>query len=162
MDCNNVIRLMKQQLDALKPIEELLDHNTKQEQTHGISAAEIEALKTYISNMKLAATTATALAEHYKPAPAATAKPAVPEKAENAEAEKTEPEEKPKRRRSTAKKAEAEPVTQEPEQPAPEPVAKPEQPTPIVPVAEPVEQQPAAPVDINALIAAISIDNLSD
>jgi hypothetical protein len=72
MNTGNVNNLMNQQLKALKDIEDLLAHDAKQTATHSIKQEDIEALKTYISTMKLACNTAIALAKHYesKTAPA--------------------------------------------------------------------------------------------
>lgn len=66
MDFNNIIKLMDQQLKALKEIEELLAHNDEQTPTHSINPEDIEGLKNYITTMKKAANTATALANHFE------------------------------------------------------------------------------------------------
>jgi|GEM_PF-3191168 len=115
MDFNHIINFMSQQLKALKEIEDLLAHNEKQAPTHSIKPEDIEALKFYVATMKLAATTAEALAKHYKNAENAQSPKAGQEQPVNA----TETEEaktsdspvsevaEPKKKRSPAKKQDA-------------------------------------------------------
>jgi hypothetical protein len=114
MDFSNVTRFMDQQLKALKEIEDLLAHNEKQVQTHNIRPEDIEALKDYVATMKLAASTAKKLAEHYK---LGSAKPVATKTADEKQdsasepaadtadgtAEEVEKPEKPKRRRGSVK-----------------------------------------------------------
>lgn len=120
MDTNSIIGFMGQQLKALKEIEDLLAHNEKQPQTHGIKPEDIEALKTYVATMKLAASTAEKLAGHYKTAGSAQPATTTPEPAANAAG--TE-EKKPTRKRSSAKPETPETPKEEPtgEQPGENP-----------------------------------------
>lgn len=106
MDTNNIIRFMGQQLKALKEIEDLLTHNDNQQlQNHGINPEAIEALKSYVATMKLAAGTAEKLAGHYKTAGSTQPSGAAPEPSANATGTEAE---KPTRKRSSTK-----PETQE-------------------------------------------------
>lgn len=66
MNFNGVINLMNQQQKAIKEIEDLLAHDEKQGAAHKIPKDDIEVLKTYVETMKIAATTATALAKFYE------------------------------------------------------------------------------------------------
>lgn len=111
MDTNNIIRFMGQQLKALKEIEDLLAHNDKQPQTHGINLEDIEALKSYVANMKLAASTAEKLAGHYKTAGSTQPSGAAPEPSANTPGTEAE---KPKRKRSSAKPETPEPPKEDP------------------------------------------------
>lgn len=65
MNCEKVITLMKQNISALKEIEELIAYNKKQ-QEKAVSPEELERLTTYINTMKGACETAVKLATHYK------------------------------------------------------------------------------------------------
>jgi HAMP domain-containing protein len=71
MNTGNVNNLMNQQLKALKDIEDLLAHDAKQDVAHNVAHSikqeNIDALKAYVETMKLACTTAIALAKHYEP-----------------------------------------------------------------------------------------------
>ncbi|WP_049755861.1 hypothetical protein [Desulforamulus reducens] len=67
MSFESVINAMNQQSNVLKELEELLAHNDKQNNLgHTVKLEDIERLKSYVANMKLAVKTATALATHYK------------------------------------------------------------------------------------------------
>lgn len=168
MDFGNVIRLMGQQLNALKNIEDLLAHDEKQNPAdRTVKPEDIENLKNYVATMKQAAETAKALAEYYqkleKPAKAAEGEKAAPE---NKDEPTGKPEESKPKRSSSRKKTEppAQPAQPaEPENP-PEPAAEPVAATvPTAPPASAEETPPAAPetpTDINALLAALTIDNL--
>lgn len=69
MDFTSVINFMKQQSEALEELEKLIAYDEEQGSGHSIKAEDINALKNYISGMKVAVDTATALAKHYKPEP---------------------------------------------------------------------------------------------
>lgn len=67
MDFNSVISFMGHQAKALKDLENLLAHDEKQDVPgHSVLPENIETLKTYVSTMKIAVDTATALAKYYK------------------------------------------------------------------------------------------------
>lgn len=164
MDFGNVIRLMGQQLNALKNIEDLLAHDEKQNPAdRTVKPEDIENLKNYVATMKQAAETAKGLAEYYqkleKPAKAAEGEKAAPE---NKDEKTGKPEEGKPKRSSSRKKTEppAQPAEPENPEPAAEPVATIVPTTPPAPAEETPPAAPETPTDIDALLAALTIDNL--
>ena len=119
MDFGSVIRFMDQQLKALKDLEDLIEHNENQEQTHGLEQEDIDSLKDYVAGMKQACSTAKTLAEHYKNAGSSQPDKTGPDQ----NAAGGEEAEKPKRRRSSAKKEEP-PKQEEPPALKEEPAAE--------------------------------------
>ncbi|GAB4272091.1 hypothetical protein [Thermincola ferriacetica] len=175
MDFNNVIRLMGQQLDALKNIEDLLSHDEKQNPTaHTVKPEEVNHLKEYVYNTKRAAETAKGLAEYYKNLgqPVKTENKETAEQSGQAEnGNATEQTEKPKPKRSRKKTETPKPKrsrkkTETPAEPPAEPAsnepADAKNPASQVPVTAPEPTPEPKPVQQNILdlIASISIDNL--
>lgn len=92
MDFNNIMNLMGQQAKVLKELEDLIAHDEKEDVFglgHSIPTENLKTLKTYVSTMKTAVDTATALAKHYKVAAATrTEQPAQEAKLEKEPAKK--------------------------------------------------------------------------
>lgn len=67
MNFDNVITFMGQQAKALKELEDLITHDARQEAArHKVKPEDIETLRAYVTTMKTAVETATALAKYYK------------------------------------------------------------------------------------------------
>lgn len=96
MAFDSVITFMAQQAKALKEIEDLIAHDAKQNNPgHSVEPIAIKTLENYVTTMKYAVDTATALAEYYK---GAEVKPEKAEKPKRTPAKKEDPpkEEPPK------------------------------------------------------------------
>ena len=109
---------MRQQLGALKELEELLDLDGKQEANHDISKESIALLANHVDHLKKVCNAAVALAQHYQPAAKDKVKSAtVVEDAEDSDGEdetteepKEQPAKKTRVKKATAPKAEIEPA----------------------------------------------------
>ncbi|GMB00899.1 hypothetical protein [Pelosinus sp. IPA-1] len=66
MNFNGVNNLMRQQLGAIKDLEELLDLDSKQDPTHTISKEDIALFKDHVDRLKKVCETAMAISQHYQ------------------------------------------------------------------------------------------------